>query len=34
MGGGPVEKAAASNVPISVGQLVVSTTVQLVYEIK
>jgi uncharacterized protein len=34
MGGGPVEKAAASNVPISVGQLVVSTTIQLIYEIK
>ena len=34
MGGGPVEKAAASNVPISVGQLVVTTSIQLVYEIK
>ena len=34
MGGGPVEKAAASNVPISVGQLVVTTTIQLTYEIK
>jgi uncharacterized protein YggE len=34
LGGGPVEKAAASNVPISVGQMVVSTTIQLIYEIK
>jgi uncharacterized protein YggE len=34
MGGGSVEKVAASNVPISVGQLVVTTTIQLTYEIK
>jgi uncharacterized protein YggE len=34
MGGGSVAKTAASNVPISVGQLVVTTTIQLTYEIK
>ena len=34
MGGGPVEKSAAINVPISAGQLVVTTTIQLTYEIK
>jgi uncharacterized protein len=34
LGGGPVEQKAASNVPISVGQLVVTTTIQLTYEIK
>jgi len=34
MGGGPVEKSAAINVPISTGQLVVTTTIVLTYEIK
>lgn len=34
MGGGPVEKAAASNVPISVGQMMVTTSIQLIYEIQ
>lgn len=34
MGGGAMDKTAAINVPISTGQLVVTTTIQLTYEIK
>jgi uncharacterized protein YggE len=34
VGGGPVAKPAAINVPISTGQLVITTTIQLIYEIK
>ncbi|MGD0003359.1 MAG: SIMPL domain-containing protein [Anaerolineaceae bacterium] len=34
VGGGPVARPAAINVPISTGQLVVTTTIQLIYEIK
>lgn len=34
VGGGSVERSAAINVPISTGQLVITTTIQLTYEIK
>lgn len=34
VGGGSVERSAAVNVPISTGQLVVTTTIQLTYEIQ